>query len=77
MSKDVQDDVKIPEKNFENRALLTVKDLCTYLSVGDTTARKLLKSPDSTFTVRIGKSLYAHKDSLDIWLKNQCAGSTV
>lgn len=72
-----KDDVKVPEKNFENRALLTVKDLCTYLSVGDTTARKLLKSPNSTFTVRIGKNLYAHKDSLDTWLKNQCAGSTV
>lgn len=72
-----QNDAKVSEKNFENKALLTVKDLCTYLSIGDTTARKLLKSPESTFTVRIGKTLYAHKDSLDIWLKKQCAGSTV
>jgi len=61
------------EIDFSEKALLTVKDVCTYLSIGDTKARQLLKNPSSTFTVRLGGKLYAHKTKLDEWLVAQCS----
>jgi len=60
------------ENTFENKALLSVKDVCIYLSIGDTKARQLLKSPASTFTVKLGGQLFAHKRKLDEWLEEQC-----
>lgn len=54
-----------------DKALLSVKEVCEYLNIGDTNARKLLKSPNSKFTVRIGNRLYANKKLLDKWLNVQ------
>ena len=51
-------------ENKEEKKLLTVKDLCAYLSIGDTKARELLHNPDNGFTVRIGNRLYAHRDKV-------------
>lgn len=56
---------------YENQALLTVKEMCEYLSISQTKARELLADPNNNFTVRIGYRLYAHKDKLDKWLLNQ------
>ncbi len=55
----------------ENKALLNVKELCSYLGIGQTKARELLGNPANDFTVRIGNRLYAHKQKLDLWLVNQ------
>ncbi len=55
----------------ENKALLNVKELCSYLGIGQTKARELLGNPANGFTVRIGNRLYAHKQKLDLWLVNQ------
>lgn len=55
-------------ENKEEKKLLTVKDLCVYLSIGETKARELLHNPDNGFTVRIGNRLYAHRDKVDAWL---------
>lgn len=55
----------------ETKALLNVKELCTYLGIGQTKARELLSDPANGFTVRIGNRLYAHKAELDQWLLDQ------
>lgn len=55
----------------ENKALLNVKELCSYLGIGQTKVRELLGNPANGFTVRIGNRLYAHKQKLDLWLVNQ------
>lgn len=52
--------------------LLNLKDFCSYLGIGQTKARELLKSPDCNYCVRIGNRLYAHKQLLDEYLM-ECA----
>jgi hypothetical protein len=52
----------------ENKGLLTVKEMCAYMSIGQNTARKLLNRPYNSFTVRIGNRLYANKKLLDKWI---------
>ena len=56
------------EDATETKALLNVKEICTYLGIGQTKARELLSDPANGFTVRIGNRLYAHKEKLDQWL---------
>ena len=56
---------------FADKALLSVKEMCVYLSIGQTKCRELLADPVNGFTVRIGNRLYAHRQNLDNWLKNQ------
>ena len=51
-----------------DKALLNVHEVCEYLGIGKTKARELLLSPDSDFTIRIGKRIFAHKELLDEWL---------
>lgn len=48
--------------------LLTLKQMCTYLNIGQTKARELLKADDCSFRVRIGNRLYADRYNLDAWL---------
>ena len=59
------------EDTTETKALLNVKELCTYLGIGQTKARELLSDPANGYTVRIGNRLYAHKGKLDQWLLTQ------
>ena len=54
-----------------DKALLNVHEVCEYLGIGKTKARELLLSPDSDFTIRIGKRIFAHKELLDEWLLRQ------
>jgi len=56
---------------IDKKALLNVKEMCEYLGIGQTKARELLTNPKNSFTVRIGKRLYAHKGRLDTGLLNQ------
>lgn len=59
---------------YDNKALLSVKEMCTYLSIGETKCRELLAEPVNGFTIRIGNRLYAHKKQLDKWLEKQIEG---
>ena len=50
------------------RKLITLKEMCEYLAIGETEARSLLKSKSCPFGVRIGNRLYANKTILDDWI---------
>ena len=50
------------------KALLNIEEFCSYLGIGKTKARELLKNPSSTFTFKIGNRYYANKKKLDQWL---------
>ena len=47
------------------KALLNLEEFCSYLGIGKTKARELLKDPSSTFTFKIGNRYYANKKKLD------------
>lgn len=53
-----------------NKALLTANDLCIYLSIGISTAYKLLNTKGFP-TVQICSRKYANKELLDKWLIEQ------
>lgn len=53
---------------MEEKTLLNVEQLCIYTGWGKTKVREILKRPDSTFTVRMGNRLYAHKELFDEYL---------
>ena len=55
-------------KNFNGQKLLTVKELCEYLSIGDSTARKILSAPNCSFVFKLGSRYYANKTALDKWI---------
>lgn len=55
------------QQSFE-KALLNLEEFCTYLGIGKTKARELLKDPTSSFTIKIGNRYYANKKKLDQWL---------
>lgn len=59
------------KETVDTKALLNVKEMCSYLGIGQTKDRELLSNPDNEFTVRIGNRLYEHKAKLDKWLLNQ------
>ena len=47
----------IDKKSLEEKVLLSVKEMCAYLSIGQTKCRELLSDPANGFTVRIGNRL--------------------
>lgn len=49
------------EKIEVDKALLSVKEVCAYLGIGETKARELLTKTNNNFTVRIGNRVYANK----------------
>ena len=55
------------QQSFE-KALLNLEEFCTYLGIGKTKARELLKDPTSPYTIKIGNRYYANKKKLDQWL---------
>ena len=56
----------------ENKILLSVKDIMNITGIGEKKVRQMLNDPTSTFTVRNGNRLYAHKDLLEDYIK-KCA----
>lgn len=52
------------------KALLNATELCTYLSIGISTAYKLLNT-EGFPTVQINSRKYANKELLDKWLEEQ------
>lgn len=55
---------------MSDKALLTANDICKYLSIGISTAYKLLNTKGFP-TVQIGSRKYANKELLDKWLVEQ------
>ena len=55
--------------DLQDKALLNLEETAQYLNIGKTKAREILKSKNSTFTVRIGNRLYANKKLLDSFLE--------
>lgn len=49
--------------------LITFKDFCEYLQIGETKARELISLPSCRYVVRIGRRVLIHKDLLDEDLK--------
>lgn len=49
------------------RKLLTLKELCDYLRIGETKARELIRGHNG-FGIQIGNRWYADKNKLDKWL---------
>ena len=57
---------------FENKLLLTIPEVMEYTGCGEKKVRQLLNDPKSTYTIRNGNKLYAHKELLEDFLK-KCA----
>ncbi|MBR1649970.1 MAG: helix-turn-helix domain-containing protein [Lachnospiraceae bacterium] len=49
------------------KKLLSLKEVCKYLGIGETKARELLRGKNG-FGVQIGNRWYADKMKLDRWL---------
>ena len=58
--------------NNNNKILLTVKDVMNVTGLGEKKVRQMLNNPKSTFTVRNGNRLFAHKELFEDYLK-KCA----
>lgn len=50
-----------------NKKLLTLKEVCNYLGIGQTKARELVRGHNG-FGVQIGNRWYADKNKLDRWI---------
>jgi hypothetical protein len=57
-----------PMNQQPEKALLNLEEFFSYLGIGKTKARELLKDPSSTFTIKIGNRYYANKKLLNQWL---------
>lgn len=51
--------------------LLTVKEFCKYMGIGQTTARQMLSDPSCPYRIRIGGKLMANKTVLDRWIESR------
>lgn len=52
------------------KKLLTIKEICAYLGIGQTKARELVRGHNG-FGVQIGNRWYADKTKLDKWLDTE------
>ena len=52
------------------KKLLSLKETCNYLGIGQTKCRELLRGRNG-FGVQIGNRWYANKERLDRWLINK------
>lgn len=52
------------------KKLLTLKEVCDYLNIGETKARELIRG-ENGFGVQIGNRWYADKNKLDKWLEKR------
>ena len=49
------------------KKLLTIKETCEYLGIGETKSRELIRG-NNGFGLQIGNRWYADKNKLDNWL---------
>ena len=55
------------------KALLNVIEFCEYLGIGKTKGREILRSPNCSFSVRIGNRWYANVRKLNKLLEQRNA----
>lgn len=60
------------QNKLNNKILLTIPEIMEYTGFGEKKVRQLLNNPKSTYTIRNGNKLYAHKELLEDYLK-KCA----
>ena len=60
------------ENKYNNKLLLTIPEIMEYTGFGEKKVRQLLTDPKSTYTIRNGNKLYAHKELFEDFLK-KCA----
>ncbi len=58
---------KVKIKEIEPK-LLSISQFCKYMSIGQTTARKLLAEPNCPYRFRVGGKIFANKSILDKWI---------
>jgi len=67
----IQKEVKVDlEAQERDKKLLTVKETCDYLGIGQTKCRELLRGRNG-FGVQIGNRWYANKERLNKWIDNK------
>ena len=66
---DLKEDTTPVQNNVQITAqLLNVYEFCKYLNIGTSQGRDLLRNPDCTYSLKLGRRWYAHKELLDQWL---------
>lgn len=55
------------DKVLVDKRLLSIKEFCNYMGIGETKARELLRGHNG-FGVQIGNRWYANKKKLDEWV---------
>ena len=58
--------------DIDNKMLLSIKDIMEITGLGEKKVRQMLKNPTSTFTIRNGNRLYAHKKLFEEYME-KCA----
>ena len=58
------------KQSADEKILLNIKELCTYLGIGQTKARELVRGRYG-FGLQIGNRWYANKKKLDVWIDNE------
>ena len=51
----------------ESQRLLNIKELCSYLGIGETKARELVRGHNG-IGIQIGKRWYADREKLNNWI---------
>lgn len=64
----VEGNTQVKVADIVEPKLLSVKQLCKYLNIGERTARKLLGEYDCPYVCRVGGRVFANKTVLDRWL---------
>lgn len=54
--------------DFDNKKLLSVKDFCAYMSIGETLGREILKAPNCPYSFRLKGRVFANKTKLDKYI---------
>lgn len=58
--------------DYNSKILLTTKEIMDMTGLGEKKVRQILSNPKSTFTIRNGNRLYAHKELFEEYVK-KCA----
>lgn len=63
-------ETNVTSQDLWNKKLLSIKEICEYLGIGQTKARELVRGHNG-FGVQIGNRWYADKFKLDKWLDKE------
>ena len=55
--------------DIQEKAILSLTEFCSYVGIGKTKAREILKNRYCTYSFRIGNRLCVNKKKLDDWLE--------